>query len=95
MKTILMAAAAVLLAASAASAQQGGPPPGGGGGGGPSPEVRALFQAVRDACANDMKTLCGDKQGREAFMCLRQNQDKASQPCKDALSKLPPPRPPQ
>jgi hypothetical protein len=91
MRTILFAAAA-LFAASVAYAQDNGPPPGGGGGGGPSPERRAMFQAVRDACADDMKTLCGDKQGREAFMCLRQNQEKASQPCKDALSKLPPPR---
>ena len=82
------AAAAAMFAAGAVCAQEGGPPPGGG----PPPEVRALFQAARDACANDMKTLCGDKQGREAFMCLRQNGDKASQPCKDALSKLPPPR---
>ena len=89
MKTMLLAAAAALFAAGAACAQEGGPPPGGG----PSPEMRALFQQVRDACANDMKTLCGDKQGREAFMCLRQNSDKASQPCKDAMSKLPPPRP--
>ena len=91
MKTMLLAAAAVMFAAGAACAQPAGPPPGGG----PSPEMRALFQAVRDACANDMKTLCGDKQGREAMMCMRQNQDKASPACKDAMSKLPPPRPPQ
>ncbi len=88
MKTIVFAAAAALFAAGAAYAQDGGPPPGGG----PSPEMRALFQSVRDACANDMKTLCADKQGREAMMCMRQNADKASQPCKDAMSKLPPPR---
>jgi hypothetical protein len=55
--------------------------------------MRALFQQVRDACASDMAKLCGDKQGREQFMCMRQNQDKASQPCKDAMSKLPAPRP--
>ncbi len=88
MRAILIAAVATF-AAGAAFAQEGGPPPGGG----PSPEMRALFQQVRDACANDMKTLCGDKQGREAMMCMRQNADKASQPCKDAMSKLPPPRP--
>jgi hypothetical protein len=93
MKLAMITFAAAALMAGAALAQEGGPPPGGGGGGGgPSPERRAMFQAVRDACANDMKTLCGDKQGREAFMCLRQNADKASQPCKDAMSKLPPPR---
>ncbi len=90
MRNILLAAAtAALFTAGAAMAQEGGPPPGGG----PSPEMRALFQAAREACAADMKTLCGDKQGREAMMCMRQNADKASQPCKDAMSKLPPPRP--
>ena len=30
------------------------------------------------ACAADMKKLCNGKQGREAFMCLRENQAKAS-----------------
>ena len=87
MRSILIMTAAATLAATAAFAQQGPPP-----GGGPSPEMRALFQQVRDACAADMAKLCGDKQGREQFMCMRQNQDKASQPCKDAMSKLPPPR---
>ena len=87
MKTIVFAAAAALFAASAALAQDGPPP-----GGGPSPEMRALFQQVRETCAADMQKLCADKQGREAMMCLRQNADKASQPCKDAMSKLPPPR---
>ena len=92
MRSILLIAAAATMAATAAFAQA----PGGGGGppgGGPSPEMRALFQAVRDACADDMKTLCGDKTGREQFMCMRQNVDKASPACKDAMSKLPPPRP--
>lgn len=91
MRLALLTLAATLVAG-AAIAQDNGPPPGGGGGGGPSPERRAAFQAVRQACADDMKTLCGDKQGREAFMCLRENSSKASQPCQDALSKLPPPR---
>ncbi len=90
MRSILLIVAATLVATSAfAQAPAGGPPPGGG----PSPEMRALFQAVRDACANDMKTLCGDKTGREQFMCMRQNADKASPACKDAMSKLPAPRP--
>ncbi len=89
MRSILIMAAAATLAASAAFAQQGPPP---GGGGGPSPEMRALFQQVRDACAADMAKLCGDKQGREQFMCMRQNADKASPACKDAMSKLPAPR---
>ena len=90
MKTILFAATAALFAAGAAYAQPADAPPGGG----PSPEMRALFQAARDACASDIKSLCGDKQERrEQMMCLRQNIDKASQPCKDAMSKLPQRRP--
>ncbi len=33
---------------------------------------------MMQACAADLKKLCGGKQGREAFMCLRQNQAGAS-----------------
>ena len=96
MRLALITLAATLVAGAALA--QDGPPPGGGGGGGgggPSPEMRALFQAARQACASDMTTLCPGKEGREAFMCLRENSDKASQPCKDALSKLPQRRPQQ
>ncbi len=92
MRSILLVFA-LTLAAGAASAQEGagGPPPGGGQG--PSPEMRALFQAARDACAADAKTLCDGKAGREMMMCLRENADKVSAPCKDAMSKLPARRP--
>ncbi|HEV7386107.1 MAG TPA: efflux RND transporter periplasmic adaptor subunit, partial [Phenylobacterium sp.] len=38
------------------------------------------------ACAADMKKLCNGKQGREATMCLRQNQAKASPECKAAMA---------
>lgn len=61
---------------------------------GPSPEMRAAFQAVRTACQNDTKQYCPDKRGREAFQCLRDNSDKLSPDCKDALAKLPARRPP-
>ncbi|HZZ30407.1 MAG TPA: efflux RND transporter periplasmic adaptor subunit, partial [Phenylobacterium sp.] len=37
-------------------------------------------------CAADMKKLCDGKQGRDAFMCLRQNMAKTSPACKDAMS---------
>jgi hypothetical protein len=60
----------------------------------PSPEMQAAREAVTKACATDASTLCGGKQGREMFMCLRSNSDKASPGCRDALSKLPQ-RPPQ
>jgi hypothetical protein len=86
--TIATTFAAVALAG-AAFAQQ--PPPGGGGGPGgpPSPEMQAARQAMREACAADMKANCADKQpGRETMMCMMQNQDKLSQGCKDAMAKM-------
>jgi hypothetical protein len=72
--------AAALFAAAAAQAQ----PPA------PSAEHLAARAAVHKACADDSKSLCGDKQGREMFACLRSNADKLSAGCKDALSKVPP-----
>ncbi len=87
MKLQIATTLAALALAGAAFAQQ--PPPGGGGGpGGGSPEMQAARQAMREACAADMKTLCDGKQGREAFMCLRENADKTSQGCKDAQAKM-------
>ncbi len=59
----------------------------------PSPDFRAAIQAVRQACDSDTKQYCADKQGREVFACLRQNSDKLSQGCKDAMAKLPQRRP--
>ncbi|WP_372784359.1 efflux RND transporter periplasmic adaptor subunit [Phenylobacterium sp.] len=68
-------------------------PAGGGAGGGggftPSPEFAAARQAMVQACGGDMKKLCPGQEGREAFMCLRQNTDKASGACKDAMAKMP------
>jgi len=62
----------------------------------PTPEQQAAREAVRKACATDAQSLCPDKKGREAMMCLRTNQDKVSSGCKDAMSKLPKPAsPPQ
>jgi hypothetical protein len=81
MKMRMTIFAAALLAAAAAQAQ----PPA------PSPEAQAARDAFRKACAEDTKTLCGDKQGREVFACLRSNADKVSAGCKDAMSKLPRP----
>jgi hypothetical protein len=56
-----------------------------------SPEVEAAHAAVHKACDADIKTLCGEKQGHEAMMCLRSTPDKVSAGCKDAMSKLPKP----
>ncbi|HEY2752275.1 efflux RND transporter periplasmic adaptor subunit [Phenylobacterium sp.] len=68
-----------------------GAPGGTAGAGGftPSPEFMAAREAMRKACEPDMKKLCPGQEGREAFMCLRQNTDKASGACKDAMAKMP------
>ena len=58
----------------------------------PSPEVQAARDAVVKNCANEAP--CAGKTGRDMFVCLRANTDKVSASCKDALSKLPPPRAP-
>jgi hypothetical protein len=53
-----------------------------------SQDDQAARDAVRKSCAADIQTLCADKQGRQAMMCLRGNSDKVSAACKDAMSKL-------
>ncbi len=86
MKLHSLASAALcvsLLAGTAALAQDQAPPG----------NFRAAIQAVRQACDSDTKQYCADKQGREVFACLRQNSDKLSQGCKDAMAKLPRRRP--
>ena len=85
MKIQIATTIAALAIAGAAFAQ----PAGGGGGQAPSPEMQAARAAMREACAADMQKLCADKQGREAFMCLRENADQASAPCKAAFAKMP------
>jgi hypothetical protein len=83
---LVSVALASLLAAAAVQAQ----PPA------PTPEVQAARDAVRKACEADTKSLCADKQGHEAMVCLRGNSDKISAGCKDAMAKLPrPPAPPK
>jgi multidrug efflux system membrane fusion protein len=49
----------------------------------------AARKAVQQACAADAKSLCAGQEGRELFMCLRQNADKLSGPCKAAMAKMP------
>lgn len=60
----------------------------------PTPEQQAAREALRQACATDMRSLCADKKGREAMMCLRSNEDKLSASCKDAIAKMPKRPPP-
>lgn len=79
MKLLVTTALAAFAMAGAALAQ----PPA------PSPEMAAAREAMMKACATDMKTLCDGKEGREAMMCVRENDAKLSAPCKDAMSKMP------
>ena len=74
---ITFCAAALVLSAGALAADQ------------PNPAVAA----ARTACAADIQSMCSDKQGGQVFACLRQNNDKLSSDCKDAMAKLPARRP--
>lgn len=82
MKLSSLVLVVALLSAGAVQAQT--PPPA------PSPEEQAARDNVRKACAADVQSLCADKKGHEAMMCLRSNPDKVSSGCKDAMSKLHP-----
>jgi hypothetical protein len=79
---------ALTLAALAVAGSAFAQPPAGGGGQAPSPEMQAARAAMQQSCAADMKTLCDGKTGRDAMMCIRDNGDKVSAPCKDALAKM-------
>ncbi len=57
----------------------------------PSPEMQAAREAMMKACDADIKSTCSGKQGREMFACLRENNDKLSAGCKDAMAKMPRP----
>ena len=78
MKLTAMILAASLLGAAVAQAQTP-----------PSPDAQAAREAMQKACATDQKSLCDGKQGREMFACMRENNDKLSAGCKDAMAKLP------
>ena len=73
-------------AASPAEGQGQGAP----GGFQPSPQMLAARQAMMQACGADMQKLCAGQQGREAFMCLRENAAKASPACQAAMAKARP-----
>ncbi len=68
----------IVLASGMAAAQQA-----------PNPAVAA----ARQACATEIQSMCSDKQGRQVFACLRDNNDKLGADCKTAMSKLPARRP--
>jgi hypothetical protein len=90
----LAIAAALLLCASPALAQQtpstlsqvpvvNSPPEA-------SPEVKAARKAVRQACMEDVRTLCADQQpgGGRLMMCLKSHKDQVSAGCKTAFEHL-------
>lgn len=54
-----------------------------------TPEMQAAREAMHKACDPDMKKLCPGQEGREAFMCLRENGTKASAACQAAMAKMP------
>lgn len=79
MSRIAFAFAAVLFAASAAQAQPAAQS---------TPETKAARQSLREACAEDVQTLCSGMQpgGGKIMRCLKDNKDKVSQSCKDAAA---------
>lgn len=54
----------------------------------PTPEMQAARKAAMESCAADRQTLCSGKEGREAMACMRENAEKLSSPCKDAMIKM-------
>jgi hypothetical protein len=49
----------------------------------------AAREAMKKACAADNAKVCPGLEGRELFMCIRQNDDKLSGACKAAIAKMP------
>jgi len=45
-------------------------------------------QGRDESCAADRQTLCSGKEGRDAMACMRENAEKLSAPCKDAMTKM-------
>ena len=51
-------------------------------------DLRAAGRAMRLACAADLRSFCDGKRGRERGACLRDNREKLSSGCQDALGDL-------
>jgi len=71
------------------SVQLPGDKPGAAGAGQGGQRGGAARKAMMQACAADAKSLCAGSEGRELFMCLRENAEKVSGPCKAAMAKMP------
>jgi hypothetical protein len=48
-------------------------------------DLRSAQREVRQACAADLRSFCDGKRGRERGDCLRDNRDKFSSACQDAM----------
>ena len=84
----LLAVAALSIAAPAFAQT---PPAGDQGGQSQNPAWAQNRDAMRKACAADLKTYCSDlPQGGRMGQCLRQNADKLSPDCRTALEKMRP-----
>jgi hypothetical protein len=73
--------------------QQPQTPSGGAGAFGPSkpsPELRQARRAMREACVQDVRTLCAGSEpgGGKVLMCLRSHKDQVSDACKAATAHL-------
>lgn len=76
-------AAALLAAGASASVALAQPPAGGGGMGGGQG-----MAMVREACKTDIEQFCAGTQpgGGHIGQCLREHQDRLSEPCKSAIA---------
>lgn len=96
----LALAAVLLLCIGPALAQSEAPVPssqqqqptgtGGSGAAKPSPELRQARRAVRQACVQDIRSLCAGSEpgGGKIMMCIRSHGDQVSKDCKAALAHL-------
>lgn len=46
------------------------------------------MSGMREACAADMASLCGDVQGQQRMMCIQKNREKVSPGCKQAMAAM-------
>jgi hypothetical protein len=55
-----------------------------------TPELKAARKAMRQACMQDVRSLCADQQpgGGKIMMCLKSHKDQVSDGCKAAFQHL-------
>lgn len=93
MRRNLVLAAALLLSIAPALAQAPAPQPPAPAAGAhakATPEVKDARKAMRQACMEDIHTLCSDAQpgGGKVMQCLRGHKDQVSAGCKSAFQHL-------